>query len=586
MSKSSTDIETTTASKRILLMGNPNVGKSVLFFKMTGVQVEISNYTGTTVGFTKSRIQLGDEEVDFIDVPGTYSLESTSEAEDVAVKFLESKPTAVVCVLDSTNLERNLRLALQIKEYNIPMLFVLNLMDVSKRQGINIDVKQLERELGARVIPAVAVKDQGVDDIRKELTKLIKDIGDEDNRIRPKGESLSNEELWNRAAEIAGRVQSFTRVEKNILERLGELTIQPWPGIPIAILVMVLSLALVVGIGKGIRALILLPFVNDVYAPLVTKLISTFIGPGILRNILVGEYGILIKMVEWPLALILPYVFLFYVVISFLEDSGYLPRIGVLMDAILSKLGVQGGSMIPILLGYGCAVPAVIGTRAATTRKERLLVTLMVCFAVPCVSQTGAFISLLGDYSVFMLVTVYLISLLTMVVVAKIADRVIKGQAEPMIIEIPNLLLPDRKAYFRKLKMRMQHFFVDAELPMLIGVLIAALVIETGILNQVSQWIEPLVVNWLGLPKEASLSLLLGIIRRELAVLPLLDMNLNGLQMFVGSIVALYYLPCLSVFAVLIEEFNLKTAISISIATIVSAFLVGGIVNQIGLLFI
>ena len=155
-----------------------------------------------------------------------------------------------------------------------------------------------------------------------------------------------------------------------------------------------------------------------------------------------------------------------------------------------------------------------------------------------------------------------------------------------MIIEIPNLLLPDRKAYFRKLKMRMQHFFVDAELPMLIGVLIAALVIETGILNQVSQWIEPLVVNWLGLPKEASLSLLLGIIRRELAVLPLLDMNLNGLQMFVGSIVALYYLPCLSVFAVLIEEFNLKTAISISIATIVSAFLVGGIVNQIGLLFI
>lgn len=586
MSKSSTDIETATASKRILLMGNPNVGKSVLFFKMTGVQVEISNYTGTTVGFTKSRIQLGDEEVDFIDVPGTYSLESTSEAEDVAVKFLESKPTAVVCVLDSTNLERNLRLALQIKEYNIPMLFVLNLMDVSKRQGINIDVKQLERELGARVIPAVAVKDQGVDDIRKELTKLIKDIGDEDNRIRPKGESLSNEELWNRAAEIAGRVQSFTRVEKNILERLGELTIQPWPGIPIAILVMVLSLALVVGIGKGIRALILLPFVNDVYAPLVTKLISTFIGPGILRNILVGEYGILIKMVEWPLALILPYVFLFYVVISFLEDSGYLPRIGVLMDAILSKLGVQGGSMIPILLGYGCAVPAVIGTRAATTRKERLLVTLMVCFAVPCVSQTGAFISLLGDYSVFMLVTVYLISLLTMVVVAKIADRVIKGQAEPMIIEIPNLLLPDRKAYFRKLKMRMQHFFVDAELPMLIGVLIAALVIETGILNQVSQWIEPLVVNWLGLPKEASLSLLLGIIRRELAVLPLLDMNLNGLQMFVGSIVALYYLPCLSVFAVLIEEFNLKTAISISIATIVSAFLVGGIVNQIGLLFI
>mgnify|MGYP000866751231 FL=1 len=571
--------------KKILLMGNPNVGKSVIFHKLTGMDVEISNYAGTTVGFTKSKIKLGDVEIDFIDVPGTYSLESVSEAEDVAVKFLESNPTAIVCVLDSTYLERNLKLALDIQRYNIPMIFVLNLLDVAERQGIHIDVDLLEQELGAKVIPAVAVKDEGIHRIREELAKILED-GEGLEGKSPEGDRPSSKELWDRAAAITSKVQSTSKVEKSLLERLGEKTIQPWPGIPIAILVLLLALGVVVGLGKGIRALVLLPFIDDVYTPFITNLISNFIGPGMLRNILVGEYGFLIKAIEWPFALILPYVFLFYVVISFLEDSGYLPRIGVLMDAVLNRLGIQGGSMIPILLGYGCAVPAIISTRSATTKKERLIVTLLISFAVPCVSQTAAFISLLGDYSMLMLIAVFLTSFIVMFVVSRIGDKVIKGKTDPLVIEIPNLLLPERKSYFRKLKMRMRHFFLDAEGPMLMGVIIAALVIETGLMNQIGKLIEPLVVGWLGLPKEASLSLILGIIRRELAVLPLLEMNLNGLQMFVGSIVALFYLPCISVFAILIQEFDTKFAVVVALSTIVAAFFFGGLVNHIGLLFI
>lgn len=575
----------TEKDKRILLMGNPNVGKSVIFYKLTGMEVEISNYAGTTVGFTKSKIKLENEEVDFIDVPGTYSLESTNEAEDVAVKFMESKPTAIVCVLDSSHLERNLKLALQIKEYNTPILYVLNLIDVSERQGIHIDIEALEKELGGKIVPAVAVRDKGVDKIIQELNTLVKETESKE-RQEPNRDRLSNEELWDEASRIAKKVQTITKVEENILEKIGEKTIQPWPGIPIAILVMLLSLGLVVGVGKALRSLILLPLITDVYTPFMTNIVSNFVGPGILQNILVGEFGVLIKGIEWPFALILPYVFLFYVVISFLEDSGYLPRIGVLMDAILSRLGVQGGSMIPLLLGYGCAVPAIISTRSATSKKERLIVTLMISFGVPCVSQTGAFISLLGEYSILLLIAVYLISFLIIIAVSKIGDKIIKGKTEPMVIEIPNLLLPERKSYFRKLKMRMKHFFYDAEVPMLIGVVIAALVVETGVLVTISEVIEPLVVNWLGLPKEASLSLILGIIRRELAVLPLMEMNLNGLQMFVGSVVALFYIPCLSVVAILIEEFNVKTAVSIGLATVGSALLFGGIINQIGLLFI
>ena len=478
--------------KKILLMGNPNVGKSVIFHKLTGMEVEISNYAGTTVGFTKSKIKLKDEDVDFIDVPGTYSLESTNEAEDIAVRFMESNPTAVVCVLDSSHLERNLKLALQIKEYNIPMIFVLNLIDVSKRQGIHIDIELLEKELGGKVVPAVAVRDKGIDLILEQLNILVKESETREQE-KPQVDKLSNEELWERAAEIREKVQTISKVEEDILEKIGEKTIQPWPGIPIAILVMLLSLGFVVGIGKGIRSLVLLPLITDVYTPFMTNLVSNFIEPGILQNILVGEFGVLIKGVEWPFALILPYVFLFYVVISFLEDSGYLPRIGVLMDAVLSKLGVQGGSMIPLLLGYGCAVPAIISTRSATSKKERLIVTLMISFGIPCVSQTGAFISLLGDYSILLLIAVYLLSFVIIVAVSKIGDKIIKGKTEPMVIEIPNLLMPERKSYFRKLKMRMKHFFYDAEVPMLIGVVIAALVVETGVLVTISEVIEPLV---------------------------------------------------------------------------------------------
>ncbi|HEY4544637.1 MAG TPA: nucleoside recognition domain-containing protein, partial [Tissierellaceae bacterium] len=233
-------------------------------------------------------------------------------------------------------------------------------------------------------------------------------------------------------------------------------------------------------------------------------------------------------------------------------------------------------------MGYGCAVPAILGTRAATTYKERIIVATLVSFAIPCASQTGAFIALLGDRSILALILVYLISFLIMIVVGAVMNKIIPGKSQPMLLEVPNLLLPDKDAFKKKLKLRMKHFLFDAEGPMLIGILIASIVAETGILNTFSVWISPIVEGFLGLPKEASLSLLLGIIRRELAVLPLLELNLTTLQLLVGSVMALLYLPCLSVFGVLIEEFSLKVALLIAIFTTTSAFLLGGFINFFG----
>ncbi len=561
---------------KILLMGNPNVGKSVIFSKLTGVHVDSSNYAGTTVDYTVGDVNFGSGQGVIIDVPGTYSLEATSEAERVAISLLEEGADVIICVLDATNLERNLDLAFRLKEYPIPIVYSLNLVDVAERQGIKIDVDKLAKELGSPVIPTVAIKNVG---LRKLMTTAIK-LSKERKEAEPK---LEDEERWDKIKEIVNKVQiQIEKEELTFIEKLENWTIQPWPGIPIALLVLVLSLGIVVGGGKALRALILLPLVRDVIQPLLAKIVSLVIPAGIVRNILVGEFGILVIGIEWPFALILPYVFLFYVVFSFLEDSGYLPRIGVLADGVLRRIGIQGGNIIPMMLGYGCAVPAIIGTRAANSYKERVMVAALVSFAIPCASQSGAFFALLGDKSIFSLIFVYLVSIFAMLSVGNLLNKIIPGKSQPLLLEVPNLLLPDKDAFKKKLKLRMKSFLVDAEGPMLIGIIIAAIIAETGLLNGISKLITPLVEGWLGLPKEASLALLLGIIRREMAVLPLLELNLNTLQLTVGSIVALFYLPCLSVFGVLAKEFSVKWALFVGLITTTSAFVFGGLVNYIG----
>lgn len=561
---------------KILLMGNPNVGKSVIFSKLTGVHVDSSNYAGTTVDYTVGDVNFGSGQGVIIDVPGTYSLEATSEAERVAISLLEEGADVIICVLDATNLERNLDLAFRLKEYPIPIVYSLNLVDVAERQGIKIDVDKLAKELGSPVIPTVAIKNVG---LRKLMTTAIK-LSKERKEAEPK---LEDEERWDKIKEIVNKVQiQIEKEELTFIEKLENWTIQPWPGIPIALLVLVLSLGIVVGGGKALRALILLPLVRDVIQPLLAKIVSLVIPAGVVRNILVGEFGILVIGIEWPFALILPYVFLFYVVFSFLEDSGYLPRIGVLADGVLRRIGIQGGNIIPMMLGYGCAVPAIIGTRAANSYKERVMVAALVSFAIPCASQSGAFFALLGDKSIFSLIFVYLVSIFAMLSVGNLLNKIIPGKSQPLLLEVPNLLLPDKDAFKKKLKLRMKSFLVDAEGPMLIGIIIAAIIAETSLLNGISKLITPLVEGWLGLPKEASLALLLGIIRREMAVLPLLELNLNTLQLTVGSIVALFYLPCLSVFGVLAKEFSVKWALFVGLITTTSAFVFGGLVNYIG----
>ena len=575
---------------KILLMGTPNVGKSVVFSTLTNVHVISSNYTGTTVSYMEGAYKIGDTEYTLIDVPGTYSLAATSVAEEVAIGFLCSQPDAVLFVLNAADLEGSIKLALEVMEYNIPMVFALNLMDVSERKGFKINAKLLAQELGAPVLPTVAVKGKGLDGITKAFKEILK--GEEPAAAVQASSvcegcpgygvtSRNGQEYWERARQIVCKVLSRTDSNPSFLDRLGEAMLRPWPGIPLALLVILISLGVVVFGGDLIREGLLMPLVEEGIVPFFERLITPMNLPVVLHNILIGEYGVFRISFEWILALVVPYVILFQAQFALLEDSGILPRISVLFDNIMRNLGVQGGSLIHIFLGFGCAVPAIISTRTATTHKERLMVTAMICFAIPCISQTGALLSLLSAYSAWLVVATGLTGALVFFTVSMVLRRVFKGSVDPLVLEVPNLLLPEPRAYFKKLWVRIRHFLVDAEGPMLIAVFIAAILAETGLLLGLGNLLKPVVSGWLGLPEEAVISLILGIIRREMSVAPLVGMNLNPLQMYVGAVVSLLYLPCLSVFAIVAREFNARTAVAISVGTTFTALFVGGVMNHL-----
>jgi ferrous iron transport protein B len=582
------------AQDRILLMGNPNVGKSVFFTELTGIHAISSNFAGSTVSYMDGHLPVGEKEYRLIDVPGTYSLSPTSQAETVAAEFIKNGAKAIICVLDASNLERNLRLALEIKQHNIPTVYTLNLTDVAQRHGITVNHKLLEQELNAPVIATVAVKKVGFDELKTHL-ECVLNLSNErpfsscNSCLSCSGHStqkIEENDIRAIAKLIAARVIKKDSSRLSFIDKLGDNMMKPFPGVPISFLVLAVLITIVVGGGKFLEEIVLGPLVENYIVPFFERLFTSFVPQGVFLNILVGEFGIFVISFEWILTLILPYVFLFYVSFSFLEDSGYLPRISVLFDNIMRKLGVQGGSLITLTLGFGCAIPAIIGSRAATTRKERLVIATVICFAIPCISQTGALLSLLSAYSWRLMATMGLFGFVLFSVTALIAGKIFKGKADPMLIEIPNLLIPEPKAYTRKLLTRMKHFLRDAEIPMMIAIVIAAILSESGLLAIIAQYAEPIVSQWLGMPSEAVVALILGIVRREMSVAPLLALELTALQAFIGGAVSLMYLPCLSVFAILVKEFRLKYAVIVAVSTIFTAIFIGGIINHIGSLFI
>jgi ferrous iron transport protein B len=558
---------------KVLLMGNPNVGKSVVFSRLTGVNVVSSNYPGTTVEFTRGTARIAGEKVEIIDVPGTYSLEPTSKAEEVAQEMLKTEtPDVIVDVVDATALERNLYLTLQLLEEGAPVVLVLNMWDAARRKGITIEVEELSHMLGIPVIPTVAVTGEGI----KHLVDTLPGVG-----MPPACEPRSDDEKWKFIGEIIKRVQKIEHKHPSLLEKLEDASIKPLTGIFIALTVIYVSFTVVRFMGEGLITVIE-PVFTDYYGPAITSVVEQVFPSGIIHDLLIGHtpdfvesFGLLTTGLYVPLAMVLPYVLSFYLVLGILEDVGYLPRLAVLVDNLMHKLGLHGSSIICMILGLGCNVPGVLSTRILETRRERFIAVTLMAVSIPCMAQNAVIIGLVGKHGIFYLALVYGTLLCVYVVVGLLLNKVLKGESPELFLEIPDYHIPNVSVLLKKTWMRIRGFIMEAIPFVLLGVLIVNVLYILGIIDFLANFFAPVLERLLGLPRDAIVALMIGFLRKDVAVGMLEPLNLQPQQLVVACTVLTLYFPCIATFAVLLRELRVKDTAKAVAIMIITAITVG-----------
>jgi ferrous iron transport protein B len=566
---------------RILLMGNPNVGKSALFSRLTGVRAIVSNYPGTTINFTRGYMKLGEEKAEVIDVPGTYALEPTSQAEEIALQLLDSGDI-VINVANAINLERNLYLTLQLLERGIPMVVALNLWDDTKHRGVDIDLDKLRELLGVPVIPTVAVTGQGI----KELVETIPQA------IAPRRPPTTRDERWATIGRIIEQVQQISHRHHTWRERLEDASVNPVSGGLIALAILAASFFVIRFIGEGLINYVLDPLFNTLWAPVILKLSQLMGGVGFLHDIVIGKliggevdfvqsFGLLTSGLYVPLGVVLPYIVAFYLVLGILEDTGYLPRLAVLMDTLMHRLGLHGYAIIPNLLGLGCNVPAILATRILESKRERFIAATLISIAVPCAALQAMIFGLVGARGVQYVAIVYGTLFIVWIILGVILNHTVKGFSPELLIEIPPYRLPPWRTVLQKLWMRVYGFLAEA-IPIILGaILVVNVLYILGVFDAIANFTAPVVTGLLGLPKEAVTALVIGFLRKDVALGMLAPLALTSGQLVVGSVVLAMLFPCIATFVVMFRELGWVNMLKAMGIMIVAALVTGGILNLI-----
>ncbi|MBA7662065.1 Fe(2+) transporter FeoB [subsurface metagenome] len=566
---------------KILLMGSPNVGKSVIFSRLTGVRVIASNYPGTTVGYTWGSMKLGEGRAEVIDVPGTYTLEPTTEAEEVASQMLDTGDV-VINVVDATNLERNLYLTLQLLERNIPVIVALNIWDDTRHRGIHIDLDMLRELLGVPVIPTVAVTGQGI----KELVENIPKATSPDTPVR------SRDECWTTIGSIINEVQRVTHRHHTWLERLGDASVKPLTGSIIALAALASAFMVIRFIGESLIGYVLEPLFDNLWAPVILRLSDLLGGSGFLHDIVIGKiaggevnfvesFGLLTTGLFVPFGMVLPYIISFYLVLGLLEDIGYLPRLAVLMDTIMHRLGLHGYAIIPTLLGFGCNVPAVLATRILESKRERFIAATLISIAVPCAALQAMIFGLVGEHGGQYVAIVYGTLFVVWIILGTIINRFARGFSPELLIEIPPYRLPSWRAVLQKLWMRAYGFLVEA-IPIILGaVLVINILYILRVFDAIADFTAPVVTGLLGLPKEAVTAIVIGFLRKDVALGMLAPLALTAEQLVVGSVVLAMFFPCIATFVILLRELGMVNMLKSTAIMICVALITGGLLNLI-----
>lgn len=567
-----------------LLVGPPNVGKSLLFQRLTGRYAQVSNYPGTTVELVAAPWVGGR----LVDTPGIYGLEGGSEEEQVTKRMLAGAGVAVV-VVGALTLERDLYLALQIWAMGLPMLLVVNQLDEARGRGIRPDLAVLRGALGVPVVGTVAVRNIGLRKLVEELPRAVPGGGglpDFGGDVLPILEGGRGEErravcqdyFRRRADELA------TMVIGNRGRRSsgGLWLLRPLPGL----LVLLLLLAATYFFLGVLMARIVLDYAERVllgefYTPLFQKLAGTVLPPGsFLYGLLAGSNGVLSVTVAYLLIILLPLVASFYFWIGLLEDTGYLPRLVVLLDRTLGRFGLNGKAVIPLILGLGCGTAASVGARTLDSPRERIMVTFLLALAVPCSAQMAVILGLLAPLGAGYLAFYFLLLALVFGVAGCLGGRVL-GKAEGLAIALPPLRLPDPANILRKTVYRTVNFGREAFPYFFYGGVVMTMLEQGRMLTWLENLLRPLTVGWLELPAAASKAFLLGMLRRDFGAAGLYQLALTPAQTLTAAFTITLFVPCLPALLVVLKERGKMVGFGIWIFTLVAAFFLGGLVPRL-----
>jgi ferrous iron transport protein B len=546
---------------RIVLVGNPNVGKSVIFGRLTGRYATVSNYPGTTVGVTSGRAIVAAEVCDIVDSPGVNALEGVlSEDEHVTRRLLANhEADVVVQIADARNLRRALMLTAQIAGFGLPMVLVLNMVDEARRHGIEVDAGRLALDLGVPVIETVATEGQGLNDLKEALPLAAP--------ARVPFTPTGDHAAW--AHEMAARLRRSRPASIGRLQEfLGRAIRRPTTGLPILALVLYVMYMFVWVFGAQTLVNLIEHGLFQTYVnPAATVLADRFVPWAAVRDFLVGPYGLITMGLTYSIAIVLPVVATFFLIFGWLEDSGYIPRLAIFADRTFRVMGLNGKAVLPMVLGLGCDTMATMTTRILGTPKERLIAVILLALGIPCSAQLATILGILGGISFAALLTLFGVVLLQMFFVGFLAAQVLPGERSDFIMELPPIRLPLLRNLLSKTLLRIRWYLWEAVPLFLIGTALLFVLDKTGLLKWVVAGGRPIVTGLLGLPAETAQVFIMGFLRRDYGAAGLFQLahagKLSATQAVVALTVMTLFVPCVANFLMMIKEQGLKASLAI-----------------------
>lgn len=636
----------------LAFVGNPSVGKSAFFSRLTGVGVDISNYPGTTVTLTKGIVKAKGKKIEVVDLPGIYSLGGSNEDEEVTKKFLiQEKPDVIVNVLDASRLERNLFLTLQLLELDIPMVIALNQIDLAEELGTIVDSKKLSELMGLPVVPTVATQGKGLDEVvlvameekgkAQEHYRVMYSQGISEalaglNRsfpcssfpcsspsvkiaalmndtdfvelccMPPEANALLNaaqefrqtleleqglqvhdmisRDLFGDAGQIVDQVVHRFEPRKNMKDRIDRFLTSSNFGILVLLGTMLFTFLLVFKIGGFLESWI----VDGIFEPHIISPAekATQDLPYIWRNLIVYS----LRGLEAGFAIAIPYIAVFYAILSVFEDSGYLTRAAFLLDNLAHKLGLHGRAIIPLVLGFGCNVPAIMALHAFGTRREKRIASLLISL-IPCSARTVIILGLVGTFVGFWAaVSIYFMEIFIIAIMGLVLGKTLSGERSGFIMEMAPLRRPELVSTLKKTWMKSREFVYIAFPLLLVGSAFLGVAEAWGLLSAFQNFVEPVSVGVLGLPAFAVTALVFGILRKEMALQILAVLAgtadfaslMTPLQLYEFAVITTIYVPCVATIAVLKHELGWKDTALIVLFTVFLALGIGILIRYIG----